>query len=167
MRYGLTIALLLVWVGAGRADDDEYSRATLAGLGRIDVVIQGPPEEIEKDGLTGQQLRTDVELRLRKSGIRVGTTEEHEKDIAGGTPLSVQANIIKNGAGIYAYFIKIELIQVVFVARDSAIVTVAPTWGVGTIGTTDKENLRNIREAVTDQTDRFINAYLTANPVKR
>ncbi len=67
---------------------------------------------LEKDGLTETQIRTDVEIRLRKAGIRVLTLEE-VKELPRRPVLSVTLLASKSealtkvfGESIYAFTIQ-------------------------------------------------------------
>jgi hypothetical protein len=42
----------------------------------------------------------------------------------------------------------------------------ATTWSVTAVGTVGRENLRNIRDFIKDDVDKFVNAYLSVNPKK-
>lgn len=57
---------------------DPLERATLKGLSGVNVFLNLSEDNpsLEKDGLTESQIQTDVEIRLRKAGIRVLTVEE-------------------------------------------------------------------------------------------
>src|SRR5437016_357782 len=82
-RVLLGLAVLWAFIGlVGReswADDDEIARATLRGVEGVTVVVNRLDPEVERLGLTKQQLQTDVELQLRKVGIPVLTREEQGK----------------------------------------------------------------------------------------
>jgi hypothetical protein len=154
---GLGVLLLSSVVAKGR--DFESARPTLRGLEGVQVVIEDLDPDVERAGLTRHQLQTDVELRLRKAGIRVFTRP--------GSPfLSVHVLTRKlTPLEVYAYSIDIEFHQLIYLVRDPHVINVAPTWsvksGIGTVGATV---LRQLRERVADHVDEFINAYLAVNP---
>ena len=56
--------------------DDPTSRATLAGLAGVQVVVEALPQEAEQRGLSQSNIQTDAELALRMAGIRVLTENE-------------------------------------------------------------------------------------------
>ena len=57
--------------GSSWAVDSEQSRASMRGIEGVGVVVESLDPEVERAGLTKHQLQTDVELQLRKAGIRV------------------------------------------------------------------------------------------------
>lgn len=146
------------------AADDETDRATLRGLAGVGVVVEPLGKEIERDGLTAAQIQTDVELRLRRSGIHVLSIAENRN--APGMPfLSVRVNVLKQkDIPLYAFSIYVTLMQDVLLARDSKISSHAATWDTDSVGTVGEAHLRDVRNSVGDYVDRFINAYLAVNP---
>ncbi len=162
-RARLTFALLtllllglpvLAWPG-----DDPFDRATLKGITTIRVVVDNLDPEAERDGLTKDQLQTDVELRLRKAGIRVTSLRAESES----SYLHLAVNTIKDSSGVYAFNIVLEFDQWVILERNRNVFRFAPTWGVSSVGTVDAEYLREVRGSVADKVDKFIKAYLEQN----
>src|SRR5437879_12400960 len=60
-------------VGQG---DEDYTRKTLAGLKVVYVVVEPIKDDAERDGLRGDQVSTDVELKLRQAAITVLSREQ-------------------------------------------------------------------------------------------
>ena len=135
---------------------------SLRGLKGVFVTIQGLKEYMEKDGLTKLQVKTDVELRLRKAGIRVLPEEGFPpgKDYA---VLFVNLNSYKMNAG-YAFNCSVEVLQGAILLRDPEIIGPFATWSTFHTGYAPKDKLRFIREGLNDLVDQFINDYLTVNP---
>ena len=72
MKIVRLAALLLIGSNAGlMALDTTEERATLCGIKTIDVVVEELRTDEIRDGLTKDQIRTDVELRLKKAGVAV------------------------------------------------------------------------------------------------
>ncbi len=156
----LVVALLLL-PGVSHALTDKQK--PLVGLKGVEVVVEGMDPEAERLGLTRDQLKTDVELRLRKAEVRVLTMEEVVK--APGKPLLyVNVNTAtKPGSPLCTYSIKVQLKTNAAVASGSKIPGVVwHTTGYG--GTCKITNITRIRNVVGDQVDLFINDYLAANP---
>ena len=159
------LALSVSWVSREcAAGDDESARSSLKGLGGLGVVVEDMRAEVERDGLTRDQLQADVELRLRKAGIRVV-----KRDDVAATPgapyLYVNLNALKDpDVALYVYALGLELTQRVTLVRDPKITVFAATWGVRGVGTIGVRRLGDLRSTVTDYVDRFINAYLEQNP---
>ena len=161
----VALAGSFLWIALARADG-KFERATLRGLKGVQVVVEELRPEIERAGLKKQQLQTDVELRLRKAGIRVLTRKERLK--TPGTPLlylNVNAlTAVDNKAVVFG--ISVELNQEVRLVRDPKIIVDATTWSTDSVGIADVNNIRDIRRRVGDRVDVFINAYLAMNPKK-
>lgn len=146
--------LLIFWlmVGGTTVAQSNPERKTLAGLRAIAVVVESIEPEIERAGLTASQLQTDVELRLRRSGISVLDT--------GGTYLYINANVLKIDNYSFAYSLKVSLMQPVVLERNKAISTIASTWDKGVVGVVGASNFQRIRQNAGDLVDAFINDYL-------
>ena len=70
--------------------------------------------------------------------------------------------------GLWAYGIKVSLVQSVSLRRDPTIVVFdASTWEKSVVGLTGIQGVHNLRGFVVDLTDRFVNDYLAANPAGR
>ena len=169
-RLLTTGAVLCVWgmvVGGGSAQT-EMDRKSLRGLKGIAVVVEALQPDAERDGLHKDQIKTDIELKLRQAGIRVLTTEESFKT-PGSPYLYVNLNTTKNdvlyGAlSTYAFALQVALKQDVTLTRDSDFKGSAPTWEMHTLGTVGANNLPDVRRILGDLVDRFSNDYLAENP---
>jgi Putative peptidoglycan binding domain len=146
------------------AGDHELDRATLRGLPGIEVVIEQLTSEVEQAGLTVQQLRTDVELRLRQAGIPLLSKEERFR-VPGAPYLYVRVTAMLHSPSLrlFAYPSGVALNQRVYLEHDTSRLF-APTWYVETIGTVGATNIHYLRALTRDQVDQFINAYLSVNP---
>jgi hypothetical protein len=150
-------------VGGTTLDND----ATLHGLNGVGVVIDNINPEIQHDGLDPNQIRTDVETRLRKAGIQVLTGSEYRKE--SDLPyLGVNVSAVKSQKlGLYAYHIAIEVYQLMTLNRDRNIVSFSNTWSTGSTGMVDTANFsKNVKEKIGGALDRFIEAYSAVNPKK-
>ena len=157
----LSVGVVSSLVGQG---DDEITRKTLAGLTGIYVSVEHISDEAQRDGLDTTQIRTDVELKLRQAGIAVLTQQEW-LSTAAAPYLYVNVQAIKNPANVYAFSADVELRQRVTLVGNPSMSLLATTWSAtGMIGTVGSQKVALVREDVRDLTDRFINAYLAANP---
>jgi len=144
--------------------DDESTRKTLAGLHRVRVVVQlSDSADVQKDGLSQSQLQTDVEVKLRQTGIIVLGQQEAQS----GPWLNVIVSTLNvssaNAMGMYAVSVSAELHQWVTLARNPSVRVWVSTWSAtGQFGTT--AHLSSVRDIIRDMTDQFINAYLAENP---
>ena len=172
----LVICTSVIWA-VDKTDPQNSSQVTfisekdtLKGLRGVEVVVGSLEPEIEKYGLTKQQLITDVELRLRQNGIRV--LSEQEWLSTAGYPIlyvSVLVNAHVEGRDdlppIAAYYILLELRQTAFLERDMTKRCHVSTRSIGGLGVVWlSKSKEGIREVVKDYVDKFINDYLAVNP---
>jgi hypothetical protein len=157
-----TIALIVVSVSCLlRASDTKASRETLKGIENLCVLVEDPGVDAKADGLTKEQIQTDVELRLRKAGLTIVPSEScitylyvmpHMKKLSG------------NSTGLYAYYLEVSFLQLATVLINDVLATV-PTWSTSSLGTVGSSPMaRAIRDTIGDDVDKFLNAFLGANP---
>jgi hypothetical protein len=142
--------------------DDETSRKSLKGLTGVAVVVEDLQPDAEKSGLSGDQIQTDVELRLRLAGIKVLTQEQMLA--SPGTPfLEVNLNTLTRQE-TYSYSLEVRLHQGVSLERNPRISLPAVTWEAGAVGFAELTKSDQIRNHIKDYVDKFINAWLSVNP---
>jgi hypothetical protein len=140
----------------------EYSRQALEGFHTrgVPVFVEVSGDPLPSGGVTSRQLQTDVELRLRRAGIKI----QPQADIPSYPQLIVKVSLLEAVEGLFAYSVTVEVFD--FARLDCTDRSIAPsvTWQEGTIGVVGREKFRSIRDNVNDYVDRFVNAYLAANP---
>ncbi len=163
---GAIIFITFVSYSSAKCDDDETSRSTLKGLKAVFTLVDSLRSDVSEHGLTINDLRTDIELKLRLANIAVLSDDDSigfsrfENHICG---LRLYVNIIPSKTQVYyIYNILLEAIQGVSLIRNPEITSPAPTWYVGTLGGTS--SLNDVRDESKSVIDQFINAYLSANP---
>ncbi len=155
----LVVALLLL---PGVSHALTHEQQILVGLKGVYIIVEEMEPQAERLGLTRAQIQTDVELRLRKAGVRVLTEEECFK-MLGGPVLHVDVSTFSPPAIlIVAYSVRVELIE--RVALESGFKTLGGIWHTHYIGVVGTKYIRDIRETVGSQVEQFINDYLAANP---
>jgi hypothetical protein len=162
----LLIGILLLTSQPSDGSSDCGNACGLRGLGAIGVLVEDVPSDLQQDGLTVDDLQTDVELRLRQAGIRVLTVTMRERLKIPVSPfLSVWIVSKKVSSGHYAFSISVSLMQQVHLSRNPSIEMSAMTWHAASVGYVSNPGIRrNLRQYVSDTVDRFINAYLAVNP---
>jgi len=161
----LAMVVLILICGNAYAQDVEQTRNSLRGLNGVYVMPENPLEEDAiKGGLSKDNIRTEVELKLRQAGIRVLSREEWEQE-SGRPYLQVWPKVLKGGVlGGYIYHITVEFKQYVTLFRSPSVQAFGATWSAECMGYTPE--LRDIRDKMNERVDLFINAYLGVNPKK-
>jgi hypothetical protein len=132
----------------------------------VQVLVAELRSDLERVGLTRQQLQTDIEARLRRAGIRVLAPEE--RLLVPRAPylsVSVVAFLVPDAVQeLLVYGITLEVRQHVVLDPTSALVYDATTWSTPLyVGSVGRVNMSQIRETVSEQVEPFINAYLSVN----
>ncbi len=159
------VALVMVLVpgGSHALTDDQWALIWQKG---VFVWVKNIDPKVVPLGLTRDQVKTDVELQLRKAGIRV-LTERECRATPGHPYLSVAISIseikISHDRVGYAYYIGLSLIESVMLARGFE--AVGSIWSTGSVGAIGKD-ASPMRSIISGFVDNFINDYLAANPKK-
>jgi len=165
------LALGLFLISRSFFIDAAENRIPFHGLKAVAVFVENIDQEAIKDGLSKEQIKTDVELRLREAGIKVVPIE---KSLSLSTPsyLYVIVNTVKFVSGLeYVYGTSVQLKQVVVIERKKPVKPPkaylwATTWEKSDgVGITSVEGLvENVREHINNKVDAFISDYLAKNP---
>lgn len=164
MRLIFTLSLFALASISGRAQSDSPSpsQRSLRGLQGISVQVMRFDAEVQ--GVSLKQIQTDVELRLRKSGIRVLPFSSVSR-LEGQPFLWISVLALKNPLGVSVYSVNVELWQDVKLKRNPAISVSAATYVVEPrLVVVDSRNIKQLREDLSDCVDTFINDYLAMNP---
>ena len=155
----VALVVLLLLPGVSQALTDEQK--ALGGLKGLYVSVDDIQPEVKRLGITKDQIKTDVELRLRKAGVKVLT--EKECTATPGSPflyVNVNTNIVPTSA-IFSYAISVGLKEAVMLNRDMGVS--ATIWERTVVGNIEKSKISKIRETIGDGVDIFLNDYLAAN----
>jgi hypothetical protein len=166
----LTGLLLLMSTQVSQAIDNEITRRTMSGLKGINITVEELQPSIlkyaQKTGLTREQIQKDVEIKLKSTGIKIFALSEWLN--APGRPmLYINVNTHEFDKYLYAYDIKLEFRQVVFLEANPSIKTMAVCWSTNMTGIANIGTLNSIRSNIGKMTDIFIEAYRSANTEKR
>lgn len=128
----------------------------LKGLTAVRLEVERIKPEIERDGLVGDTLLEDMELRVRMAGLKVTSADE-----AGNTPvLYLNVDALKCSFG-YVYNVGVYLIEpalpVQRPVKVQAIVLRIPEQ----LGIT--ERLSGVRDAAGDILDEFVKTWKKVN----
>jgi hypothetical protein len=169
MFFLVTLFLLTIISSSLFAIDSELTRQTMTGLQGVNVMVEDLQPNMQKYarkfGLTQEQLKRDVEQKLQKSGITILTQENWLKTL-GRPVLYVNINTHEYEKYWYAYDIKVELKQIVYMEANPKVKTLASTWSISMTGIANIGTLNTIRDSLGSLVNRFIDAYLSANTKK-
>jgi hypothetical protein len=145
------------------------SMESLKGLKGVEVLIEELNPDLENLNLTMIQMQSEVEAKLRKAGVLVLSKEENEKIQPLRKPylyIKINSSKLSCRKESIAYNIGIALNQQVTLRgqADAKKCFFAPTWYTSIVGAAGPKNVQVILDAVQDLTDKFIDAYLKANP---
>ncbi|MDH4207166.1 MAG: hypothetical protein OEV45_16720 [Desulfobacteraceae bacterium] len=141
------------------ASDLKPDRESLKNLKGVYVNVQDVQRDLLQAGLSKDQIRTDIELKLRAAGIKVLTQKEHYNE-KGAPFLHVYLNTIGTKKGAFIYSIFFGILEEVSLVRNDIIVD-AITWSTSGMG---YGYIEEIRAQIKNRVDEFINAYLSVNP---
>jgi len=162
-RMLLAVAVTFFSCSAGLAtESDKQSRASLAGIKGVGVVVEDLAQDAEQEAFTTQLIQADTEQKLRAAGIRVLTDEELAK--APGMPYLYVNIFTFRDAELYAYHITFELKQMASLVRKPGVKQSLATWKISSGGTVGAKKLSELRSFVKDDVDRFISVWKAANP---
>lgn len=155
----ISIMLLSAAAWSARA---EFEVNTLRGLDGVIALTNRINPDLAQDGLTTDGVQQIVEQRLKASGIKLLTREELPDNP--GTPLLlVNLSMMESEPGLYAYSLDLELYQVVLLARDTDIPSLARTWSEGVVGVISSNNINQLNDRISALIDEFVNDYMMAN----
>lgn len=139
-----------------------FARSTLEGARKmnLDVSVYGDAEKV-----SAQALQTEVAWELGKAGIAI----VEDANIADGClNIIIYVKEVKE-LPLYVVSVEMSFDQAVALVRDPTIKTIAATWPaspdaawVSCVG--ELQLVESIKKRMTEQTRKFCNDYLTANP---
>jgi len=156
------VSFFVFSVGAARAEDSDASRATLAGLQGVAVVVEDLQPSVmkyaAKSGLSKAQVQQDAEKMLRDAGIRIVAGEDWKKT-PGKPLLYININTHETEKYWYAYDIKVELRQLATLDANPQLKTLATTWSINITGQANIGTLNVIRKDAGVMVGRFVQAW--------
>ena len=170
-KNAVSILALVIFLFRPVFVDAAENRIPFHGLKAVAVFVENIDQDAVKDGLNKEQIKTDVESRLREAGIKVVPVEK-SLSLPTSPYLYIIVSTVKFSSGLeYVYGTSVQLKQVVVIERKKTGIPPkaylwATTWEKSEgVGITPVEDLvGNVREHINDKVDAFINDYLAENP---
>ena len=161
-------AFLPAFVLPAHAFDADVSRETLKGLTGFYVLIEelnpniAKYANVQKNNISTQQLKGQVENRLRAAGIRVLSWDEMMKT-PGRPVLYVCVNTHEYEKFWYAYDIQVVVRQLVTLVSRPGKPISGDTWSINMTGVMNIGQLQTLYDNLGLLLDRFVQAYKKGN----
>ena len=171
---GLTLKVVAVFAFIAvsaipvHAFDAEASRETLKGLTGFYVLVEelnpniAKYAEVQKNSISTQQVKSQVENRLRAAGIRVLSWDEMMK-MPERPMLYVRVNTHEYEKFWYAYDIRVEVRQLVTLVSRPEKPIIGSTWAVNMTGVMSIGQLQALYDNLGMLLGRFVDAYQAVN----
>ncbi len=135
----------------------------LKDVGPIAVIIQDLDPDAVRDEFNVELIRTDIEVELRKAGIRV--VDRAQLDDSSGRPyLFLVVSTLKGTLNTYTYSMELRFHQNASLTRNPDVTLSVSTWNRSVIGSERGNRLPLLRDKIKEMLQPFINEYLAANP---
>jgi hypothetical protein len=164
ISFGFSIFLLFHSYNSFEVFAQAHDARALKGLRGIYVVVDKIPSEFQKK-IGEEQIKKDIELKLRTAGIKVVSESEGIKCDDIGV-LSLNLNILEGSrlvAGLIIFGIRVEVWQYAIILPVQQKMT-ATTWLKSWVGAVGSSNIFKIRDKIREELDFFITDYLSVNP---
>jgi hypothetical protein len=156
------LALALWWPAMGFPFTAD-KRDTLRGLAEVSVLVEYLPDDIEREGLSRESIKRDIEVRLREAGLRVLSTAEIAK-LPGAPYLYVAVYAITGPVNGSGYAVVLALKQLVQLSRNPAMELFTTTWeGPAPLSLANAPKAAEIRNKIADAVERFLIDYQAVN----
>ena len=141
-------------------------KEVLRGIENIGVVIEKLPRKAKKLGITKNNLRRDVELKLQSAGIAVITPDGLNADPE--IPFLLVTIILGRSESTFIYAVLIGLNEKVHLKRDPKIISYAmPWWRIIKQEHIGKKGMeREVRNTLEYLINEFIKDHRSVNPRK-
>ena len=167
----LLSALFAPGVALAQSNDDQLQQLEARPLKGITTIycMVNVGKDATNAGISADDLKTKIELRLREAGITVTdkimeTATVNGAQVQIATPaLMLDVDTITNSDAII-FDITLHLVESVQLERDPTIKTDCDTWSTGQFGGSSPDHLPPISRDVDKDMDQFLNDYLSVNP---
>jgi len=152
----ISVCLILLAYPASGQSVGKNSLSHLDGIA-VSVTV---PEEVQKEGLYEDNLKSNTELQLRKADIDVHPEDEFTAHPAAPV-LFISKGAFKDRR-LFAYDVVTEVSQAVFTVDGTR--ARGTTYHVaGAVGTVGGNNIRDLTDVVRQQVRTFINDWLSVH----
>lgn len=165
-QFAAFFLCLIVFSAEAKAEDSDISRATLAGLQGVAVIVEDLQPNVlkyaAKSGLGKEQILKDAEKTLRDAGIKIVLGDEWI-NTPGRPLLYIRINTHETEKYWYAYDIKVEVRQMATLDANPQVKTLAATWSMNITGQANIGTLNVIRQDTSVMVGKFVKAWKSVN----
>jgi hypothetical protein len=152
----LLFAVLAGAAAAGAAGDAPLDRATLRGIGPLNVVVDKIDPQLEAAGITAGAIRSRIEDKLQAAKITVDSSKP--------SFVAVRITGVRANRGPFAAAVTLGAYQPVILSRDPKVRTATQTWEVETVLLAEPKQLfRATMESIDELAASFVAAYQSVN----
>ena len=157
----LCIVFMFCAIPNGEAEVLTLQEKTLVGIKELAIIIQYPNDIPLKASLNGVDLRAIVESKLRSAGIKISSNPRSE-----GPNIYVNINVADISETQLFFILEIGIIEFARLERNPDIrVWKTTTWKEVSMGSTPVSTFtQNVKNILDDMMNKFLVAYLKANP---
>jgi len=143
---------------------------SLEGVKQMVVSILFADDEAEKNGITYQKIKDDVELKLRQSKVPCTMWDLFQKSYPvfdePGFPRLMIGVTFANNDTTYAYLVHLYFIQNATLQRNPNISMPVTTYSLEESGLVGISRVASVRDTIKDMVDKFCIEYLKENEKK-
>ena len=138
-------------------------RDTLRGLTGVEVLVEAPEQDVERDGLGRVAIQADVERWLRARGITVYASQNANPSDAKAY-LYVHVNSLKLARqDLYVIAVQVQLRQTLRSLVTSSNIVDAMTWDAHDVVAVPIGKVEGVRESIHEYVDQFIRDWIAVH----
>jgi hypothetical protein len=136
---------------------DDLDRSRLKGIDTVNIVIEGMSDSVVRElGINKENIRTAVEIRIRKAGIKVN---EKKFDAWFYVNVGITSPINR----LYGFAVSVKVKEFVSLTRDPKIIFQSTTWEKEIFGISGELKVKEgVKVNVEELVDEYILDYLKA-----
>ena len=131
----------------------------LRAVEEIDVVVQNLGSRPENSRFSHDQIRAEVEARLRLAGIKVST------EALPTLYVDIHSYEYAKFPGLVVFTIRLDLYQFVYLPAPNEVLWTS-TWSTESVAVSGAANVSDTKDLMKGHLDKFINDYLSVNAKK-
>lgn len=163
----IVAALVIICLGLPSSSWAAYDqKEVLRGLKGVKVVVEPINPEVQRLGLDANQIKSNVEDKVRKVGIKI--FKSFQPPAMTALYINVHTLIPYQAKTIVVYSINVMVYENVYLKRDIGTVgdlkeVRAADWILSLVGLLSANRVNDIYKKVELQVDKFISDYLAMN----